>query len=588
MIVQDPRIFAPVLRALTGALMALFFGTMAALAAPYAAMVMDARTGEVLHSRNADTKLHPASLTKMMTLYVAFEAIRNDEITLDTKVRVSRNAASKPPSKLGLKSGQRIALRFLIRASAVKSANDAATVIAEAISGSEAAFTRRMTRTARAMGMKNTTFKNPHGLTQSGHLSTARDMTILGRHMLYDYPQYYNLFSRRSTNAGVATVNNTNRRLLNAYRGADGIKTGYTRAAGFNLVASAQRGNERIIATMFGGSSGAARNARVAELLDMGFARAPSRAPLRKPQRPAYAGNVDAPATTRTARALTKTPVPRLRPGGNSTATASASLVDLASTAAAPIVPLPNPTTDELRAALGEVATASATTTAPAAPKTAPASAPEAVAVALAAASIGTAAAPAEAPSAEAAVPEVETAETETPPADAEAPAQVDPTKLAAVAPNGVLIRPRLRPRAETATAQIGLNEKIAPTQTAEAPVDPSVVVPAALQATDTPAAAPAIQAEPAPPVIVTRLGTSGRTDWGVSVGRYTNQFEAEKALLRVALAESATLSGAVRKVANSSKGWEARFLGLTRENAELACRRLVAQSYECNTRGPS
>ena len=128
-------------------------------AAPYAAFVMDARTGEVLHARNADTRLHPASLTKMMTLYIAFEAIERGEISLDTKVKISKNAAAEPPSKLGLKAGQRISMRYLIRAAAVKSANDAATAIGEAISGSEAKFARRMTRTAQALGMTRTTFK---------------------------------------------------------------------------------------------------------------------------------------------------------------------------------------------------------------------------------------------------------------------------------------------------------------------------------------------------------------------------------------------------------------------------------------------
>ena len=207
-------------------------------AAPYAAMVIDARTGEVLHSRNADARLHPASLTKMMTLYIAFEAVRQGEITLDTRVRISQNAANEPPSKLGLRAGQRIALRYLIRASAVKSANDAATAIGEAISGSEAAFARRMNRTAVALGMTRTNFRNAHGLTRSGHLSTARDMTTMGRRLHYDYPQYYNLFSRLSTDTSMGQVRNTNRRVLNAYRGADGIKTGYTNAAGWNLVAS--------------------------------------------------------------------------------------------------------------------------------------------------------------------------------------------------------------------------------------------------------------------------------------------------------------------------------------------------------------
>jgi len=285
---------------------------LSAAAAPYAAMVIDARTGEVLHSRNADTRLHPASLTKMMTLYIAFEAVKNGEISLDQMVRISRNATAEPPSKLGLKSGQRIAFRYLIRAAAVKSANDAATAIGEAISGSEAAFARRMTRTAKALGMSRTTFKNAHGLTESGHLSTARDMTNLGRRLLYDYPQYYNLFSRKSTNAGIKTVPNTNRRLLAAYRGADGIKTGYTRAAGFNLVASAERGNKRVIATVFGGKSGVSRNARVAELLDLGFRRAPSNAPIRKPAKPTYAGST--PKKIIVASAVTKSLRPKARP----------------------------------------------------------------------------------------------------------------------------------------------------------------------------------------------------------------------------------------------------------------------------------
>jgi D-alanyl-D-alanine carboxypeptidase len=219
----------------------------------------------------------------MMTLYVVFQAIERGELRLDQKVRISSNAAGEQPSKLGLKTGQRIAIRYLIRGAAVKSANDAATALAESVSGSEAAFARRMTVSAKRLGMKNTTFKNAHGLTQKGHLSTARDMTLLGRRLFYDYPQYYNLFSRRSTDAGVRTVANTNRKLLANYRGADGIKTGYTNAAGFNLVASAERGRKRVIATVFGGKTSASRNARVAQLLDMGFGRVDTRLAEQKP-----------------------------------------------------------------------------------------------------------------------------------------------------------------------------------------------------------------------------------------------------------------------------------------------------------------
>ncbi|MEL6792656.1 MAG: D-alanyl-D-alanine carboxypeptidase family protein, partial [Pseudomonadota bacterium] len=208
-------------------------------AAPYAALVMDARNGEVLHARSADRKLHPASLTKMMTLYLAFEAIKSGKISLDQRVRVSRHASRQVPSKMYLKNGQRVTIRHLIRATAVKSANDAAVALAEAIGGSERAFAQMMTERARRLGMTNTQFRNASGLTATGQYSTARDMAKLGRALFYDFPQYYNLFGRKTTHAMGKTIYNTNRRLLGSYRGADGIKTGYTNAAGFNLVSSA-------------------------------------------------------------------------------------------------------------------------------------------------------------------------------------------------------------------------------------------------------------------------------------------------------------------------------------------------------------
>ncbi|WP_170576150.1 D-alanyl-D-alanine carboxypeptidase family protein [Ruegeria atlantica] len=449
----------------------LSFAPLQAVAAPYAAMVIDARTGEVLHSRNADTRLHPASLTKMMTLYIAFEAVRNGEIELDTPVRITRAAAAEPPSKLGLRTGQTIAFRYLIRAAAVKSANDAATAIGIAISGSEAAFARRMTRTAKAMGMSRTTFKNAHGLTESGHLSTARDMTTLGRHLLYDYPQYYNLFSRQSTDAGIKTVPNTNRRLLAAYRGADGIKTGYTRAAGFNLVASAKRKDERIIATVFGGKSGASRNAKVAELLDMGFRRAPSRAPIRKPSRPAYAGNAGLGATV---AALTGAPTSSLRP--------------------------------VLRPGPG-------------------------------------------------------------------AAVQVAGTVAATAAKNGARIQNGIAAAIAAADVQTPTDNTTRP---AARPED-------LVLASTNPAELPEPEQE-----IVTRLSTSGGHLWGVNVGRYTTRYEAEKVLLKTALSEMTTLEGTLRKVNQSSRGFEATFQGMTREEADLACRRLQARNVTCFMIGPS
>ena len=260
-------IIASMVLAMTAALASI------AEAAPKASIVMDLRNGKVLHARSADRKLHPASLTKMMTIYLTFEAIRDGQLRLDQKLRVSRHAARQPASKLYLRAGQRVTVRSLIRATAIKSANDAAMVLAEAIGGSQKGFARLMTRKAKALGMRNTRFKNPHGLTQSGHYSTARDMAILGRHLFFDYPQYYNIFKRRTEFAAGKRIWNTNR-LLSTYPGADGIKTGYTRAAGYNLVATAHRGKKRVLAVQFGARNSADRARKVARLLDIGFSRA--------------------------------------------------------------------------------------------------------------------------------------------------------------------------------------------------------------------------------------------------------------------------------------------------------------------------
>ncbi|MEH6645152.1 D-alanyl-D-alanine carboxypeptidase family protein [Sulfitobacter sp.] len=487
---------------------------MSALAAPYAAYVIDARTGEVLHARNADTRLHPASLTKMMTLYIAFQAIERGEISLDTKVTISQNSASEQPSKLGLRSGQKIALRYLVRAAAVKSANDAATAIGEAIEGSEAKFARRMNRTAKQLGMTRTTFKNAHGLTEDGHLSTAHDMTVMGRHLLYDFPQYYNLFSRITADAGVRQVSHTNRRFLSSYKGADGIKTGYTRAAGFNLTASAERGNERIIVTVFGGASTSARNAKVAELMDLGFRRAPSSAPVRKPAVPDYIAQADPePATQQTAsaasapgakgktirliRAVKESKRPKIRPGSDEAVLAA-------------VAEASDAMSDVLSSAIDAAVAQANATPAPEAPKVASA----------------------------APVP--------IKPAAAEAVEQV----ILAVANTSA--RPTLRPK--------GL-----------------VVI----------GAQPKSEKQAAPQEVVTRVSTSGGRHWGVNVGRFGSRYAAEKVLIKTALAEMATLDGSLRKVVQKPQGFDANFLGMTRETADLACRRLKARNVSCFMIGP-
>lgn len=443
----------------------------------YTGIVVDQATGQTLYAHKADQTVHPASLTKMMTLYIAFEAVENGEISLDKAVRISANAAAEPPSKLGLRAGQTIKFRYLIRAAAIKSANDAATAIGEAISGSEAAFARRMNRTAKALGMSKTTFKNAHGLTEAGHLSTARDMSVLGRHLLYDYPDYYNLFSRITTDAGIKTVPNTNRRLLSNYKGADGIKTGYTRAAGFNLVASAERGNERIIATVFGGRSTATRNARVAELLDMGFKRAPSRVALRKPAKPSYDGTRMSAKTLRVVRAVKQSPRPKARTVEQAPAPVLVSLKD------------------DVRQALVEAQVSTA-------------------------------------------------ADVTVQPVAAASTAAVTTSPKPAARPKALMMASLTQPKPE-----------------------------------------PSVKPEQE---IVTRVSTSGGRHWGINIGRYPSRYKAERVLLKTALAEMSTLDGALRKVAERKTGYDANFLGLTRDSADLACRRLQARNVQCFMIGPS
>ncbi len=565
-------------------------------AAPYAAYVMDARTGETLYEDNSDTRLHPASLTKMMTLYIAFEEIERGNLSLDSMITVSKNAAAQPPSRLGLKAGQKIQLRYLIRAAAVKSANDAAQAIGDAIGGNQAQFADRMTRTAKSIGMRNTTFKNANGLTAKGHLSTAKDMSILGRHLFYDFPQYYNIFSRRSTDAGLATVASTNRKFLDAYKGADGIKTGYTQPAGFNLTASAERGGVRIIATVFGGASTPDRNARVSKLLDKGFAMVGSGqggpAPVLPNADDELIANAAVPEDDGTADGLPQ--------GGEGSAAKTLRVVMAVARSPRPMA----------RPDMSEIA--------------------EEAEVAVAAMADDIAGALAEATGAVAEINEGEemvamaaAEQAEKLPfsvAGADTP-KGDAVELAAAAP----VKAKLRPAAKPA----GLGEKVASTETplsvekvveletvvaAVAPVEaaPATEVAAAVAVSEPEIAdvapvvlasaektkrkapiyddAPAqVAAAPQAPAgeVVTRVSTSGGKHWGINVGRYKSSDSAERILLKMQLVESATLGVSLRKVTQKGGGYDANFLGLSKEAADLACRRLVARSLSCITLGP-
>ncbi|MNH49681.1 D-alanyl-D-alanine carboxypeptidase DacF precursor [compost metagenome] len=236
----------------------------------YASIVVDAASGEVLFSRFADARRYPASITKVMTLYLVFEALESGKVKLTDNLTVSPRAASQPPSKLGLAAGQSISLDDAMKATAVRSANDMAVVLAEHIGGSEAQFTARMTAKARELGMDHTRFTTANGLPDTRQATTARDLSILSRAVMRDYPQYYRYLGLHDWYYNGRDYRNTNG-LLATNRGYDGIKTGFTNASGYNLAASSVRDGKRIITIVMGGRSTASRNAHVAELMDTGF-----------------------------------------------------------------------------------------------------------------------------------------------------------------------------------------------------------------------------------------------------------------------------------------------------------------------------
>ena len=237
----------------------------------YAAIVTDARSGNTLIAASPDEQRYPASLTKMMTVYLAFEALRDGRTTLDSTLRVSGNAASMPPSRLGLTSGMTMTVEEAILALVTKSANDAAAALGEYLGGgSEERFAQMMTMRARALGMTRTTFRNASGLPDLDQVTTARDMALLGRRLMQDHPSRYSFFSTPHFVFRGRTHWNHNR-LLQEYEGTDGIKTGYVNDSGFNLVASAQRDGVRLVAAVFGGQTGRERDRHMMALLDQGF-----------------------------------------------------------------------------------------------------------------------------------------------------------------------------------------------------------------------------------------------------------------------------------------------------------------------------
>ncbi len=263
---RTPFSFRAVLSAVAAALLL----APAAFAERYASIVVAADTDEVLHARHADAARYPASLTKVMTLYILFDAMRMGDITLDERLPVSRNAASQPPSNLRLRAGSTISVADAIDALVTKSANDVAVVVAERLGGSEERFAALMTVKAALLGLENTRFYNASGLPDPRQVSTARDMARLAEAMIDNHGDYYHHFSTRRFTWGSRTYKNHNE-LLGTVDGVDGLKTGYIRASGYNLMASAERSGRRVIAVMLGGSSSRVRNDHVEDLIEAAY-----------------------------------------------------------------------------------------------------------------------------------------------------------------------------------------------------------------------------------------------------------------------------------------------------------------------------
>ncbi len=270
--------FATTMRWLSAAVLSLSLALPAALPAQaggkFSALVVDARTGSVLHNEDGNALRHPASLTKMMTLYLVFQDLKAGRLKLSTPLRVSRRAAGMPPSKLGLKAGSTITVEQAIKALVIKSANDAAATIGENLGkGSESAFAVRMTRTARNIGMGRTTFKNASGLPNPAQVTTAKDLATLGLRLMRDFPQYYPYFRATSFTFKGRIIRSHNR-LVGRFDGTDGIKTGYINASGFNLVTSTRRDGKRVVGVVLGGKTASRRDAYMMRIISLALVKA--------------------------------------------------------------------------------------------------------------------------------------------------------------------------------------------------------------------------------------------------------------------------------------------------------------------------
>jgi D-alanyl-D-alanine carboxypeptidase len=497
---------------------------------PYAAIVVDANSGRVLHASNPDSLRHPASITKIMTLYLVFEQIEAGKLRLDTPLPVSAYAASQAPSKLGLRPGQTISVEDAIKALVTKSANDIAVVIAEALGGDEETFAKMMTRKARALGMTRTVYANASGLPDDEQVTTARDQAQLGRAIQDRFPRYYRYFATSSFYFGGRAIRNHNN-LLGRVAGVDGIKTGFIRKSGFNLVTSVRRGNRHLVAVVIGGASAGARDARMRSLIEEYIAQGASERTVAKITESTQVAEAQQPKQLLPflppAQAAQAAPA-SLSARADTTATIAPSRQ--APGSAEPIVAIPVRTLTVRPAAAAQSAGSTV--------------------LALAAAGAGQTPAPQAAPMAPPPAPPV-----------AAAPAPAAPAGAAPMAPqvqyhtaSDVAPPPAVRPAPQPATRTASLST--------------------------TEASAPA--AAPAPRQTQTRSG------WIIQVGAYPAESEARERLQSAQAAAKSVLGRADPFTEQVQKGSEtlyrARFAGLDEARAEAACKQLKRSKIDCFT----
>ena len=581
-------------------------------AAPYADIVVDANSGTVLHSTNPDAQRHPASLTKIMTLYLLFEQLEAGKLKLDSPLPVSKEAAGQMPTKLGLKPGSTLAVEDAIKGMVTRSANDAAVVVAEAIAGDEDAFAKLMTRKAQALGMSRTIYKNASGLPDSGQITTARDQSTLGRAVQERFPRYYKYFSIRTFVFRGQSIGNHNN-LLGRVEGVDGIKTGYVNASGFNLVTSVHRGNRYLVAVVMGGSSAGSRDAKMRDLISDKIAQASvkrtapmvaegSPPPEARPEPKAVAKVETAPEPKVAAKVEAK-PEPKVaaKTEANKTeakpepkaearfAVASAvslpvrlnsapgAQTDPATTRTESMAAAAQPrtaagSTDPIRPVLVKTLSVKAGTTASLAPMQVSAPAPTEPAPVRAAAPV--------------AAPAPVVAVKPEPPAP-----QPAPVVLAAAKPE-----PAPAPVPPPVAAKI--EAPLPALVTASKPDVPALSF-APIAAKAEPAAAPVASqarvaaAEPAPAPAPARASAPAakpqhRSGWIIQVGAFPGEQEAKKRLASAQTKAAKLLTKAEAFTETVEKGgttlYRARFAGLDKDSAEAACKYLKRNDVECVT----